>query len=295
MLRPNDDVDEADGDGAANSFVANKQDGNRVSKGAGQHYVDAELYEYEYRRRRDDVNFYAACASGELPPESEVLELCCGSGRVTRKLLRAGFHVTGLDMSEQMLERARLGVSRLPLRFRDNATLTVGNMKDFDLGKRFPLIVMAFNSFEHLYTREEIESCLRCIKDHLEPDGVFAFDVQLPHLEWLIKDPKKRWARTKFRHPVTKQRLAYSTNHDYDPVTQTAHIRLYYQPLGDGPIKKTMVVNLSQRKFFPAELQALLHYSGFEVMRHYGDFAGDKLDEFAESQVLLCRIATDMS
>ena len=136
---------------------------------------------------------------------------------------------------------------------------------------------------------------MRCIRQHLEPGGLFAFDVQLPHLAWLSKDPKKRWARTKFRHPVTRQQLAYSTNHDYDPVTQTALIRLYYQPLGDGPIKQTQVVHLSQRKFFPAELQALLHYSGFEVLRHYGDFAGEKLDEFAESQVLLCRPATELS
>jgi SAM-dependent methyltransferase len=275
--------------------VAKKRRPNQVNLGAGEHYVDAELYEYEYRRRRDDVNYYAACASGELAPESSILELCCGSGRVTRKLLRSGFHVTGIDMSEEMLERARGGVSRLPKRFRDNAEFHRGDMKDFDLGRRFPMIVMAFNSFEHLYTRQEVESCLRCIRAHLEPDGLFVFDVQLPHLAWLIKDPKKRWARTKFRHPVTRQRLAYSTNHVYDPVTQIAVIRLYYQPIGDGPIKNTLVTHLSQRKFFPAELMALLHYNGFEVIRQYGDFAGDKLDEFAESQVLLCRPATELS
>jgi SAM-dependent methyltransferase len=266
-----------------------------VVRGAGEHYLDAELYEYEYRRRRDDVNYYAACASGELPPDSEILELCCGSGRVTRKLLRSGFHVTGIDMSEQMLVRARSGVARLPKRFRDNAEFQVGDMRDFHLGKRFPLIVMAFNSFEHLYNRKDIERCLRCIREHLQPDGLFAFDVQLPQLAWLIKDSKKRWARTKFRHPITKQQLAYSTNHVYDPVTQIAMIRLYYQPLSTGPIKQTVTVKLSQRKFFPAELQALLHYSGFEVIRHYGDFAGEKLDEFAESQVLLCRLATQIS
>ncbi len=253
------------------------------------HYSDVVLYDYEYRRRRDDVNYYAALAMGELPPESEILELCCGSGRITRGLLRKGFHVTGLDLSAPMLQQAKLGISRLPKRFRDNATLHQGNMIDFDLQSKFPLIVMAFNSFEHLYGRAEIEACLRQIKSHLAPEGVFAFDVQMPDLAWLLKDPDKRWARTKFKHPVTKQELAYSTNHEYDPVTQIAHIRLYYEPLGDGPLKKTRVVTLRQRKFFPAELRALLHYSGFEVFSHNADFAGDKLDEFADSQVLLCR------
>lgn len=258
-------------------------------KKSKDHYDDAELYEYEYRRRRDDVNYYAALAMGELPPGSDVLELCCGSGRVTRGLLRKGFHVTGLDLSEAMLDRARLGISRLPKRFRDNADLTQGNMLSFDLKRKFPLIIMAFNSFEHLYSRAEIAACLRRIAMHLEPDGLFAFDVQMPDLAWLLKDPDKRWSRTKFRHPVTKQQLAYSTNHIYDQVTQIAQIHLYYEPLEEGPITKTEVVSLSQRKFFPAELRALLYYSGFEVCSHNADFAGDKLDEFAESQVLLCR------
>lgn len=271
--------------------MATKRKPDLTSRGQGEHYVDAELYEYEYRRRREDVNYYAALAMGELAPGAQVLELCCGSGRVTRALLRVGFHVTGLDLSEPMLARARQGIARLPRRFRDNANLQRGDMKDFDLGQRFPLVVMAFNSFEHLYTRDDIERCLSCVKAHMEPDGLLAFDVQMPDLAWLLKDPDKQWARTRFRHPVTKQRLCYSTNHVYDPVKQIAFIRLYYEPLEPGPLDHTLVVNLSQRKFYPAELTALLHYSGFEVIRHHGDFEGDKLDELAQSQVLLCRRA----
>ncbi len=273
--------------------MAKKRKKDLVKLGQDQHYVDADLYEHEYKRRRDDVNYYVAMASGELSPGSEILDLCCGSGRVTRGLLRAGFHVEGLDASEPMLERARLGISRLPKRFRDNANLVHGDMKDFDYGRKFPLIVCTFNSFEHLYSRQDVEAALACIKRNLEPDGVFAFDVQMPDLAWLLKDPDKRWARTKFRHPVTKQRIAYSTNHVYDPVRQIAFIRLYYEPLEEGPLTDTHVVNLSQRKFYPAELAALLHYSGFAVIRHRGDFGGDYLDEYAESQVLLCRHARD--
>ncbi len=271
--------------------MAKKRKKDLVRAGQDEHYIDAELYEHEYRRRREDVNYYTAMASGELPPGSDVLDLCCGSGRITRALLRAGFHVHGLDASEPMLERARLGVSRLPKRCRNNAEFVHGDMKNFDLGKRFPLIISAFNSFEHLYSRQDIEAALACVKQHLEPDGLFAFDVQMPDFAWLLKDPNKRWARTKFRHPITKQRLAYSTNHVYDPMRQIAFIRLYYEPLEDGPLKDTAVVNLSQRKFYPAELAALLHYAGLQVVRHRGDFAGDILDEFAESQVLLCRHA----
>jgi SAM-dependent methyltransferase len=265
---------------------------NLIALGAEQHYADPDLYEHEYRRRRDDVRFYAAFAREHVPQGEAVLDLGCGSGRVTRALLREGLHVVGIDRSDAMLERARQGIARLPIRCRDNAELVRADLRDFELGRSFPLVVSPFNTMEHLYSRVDLERCLAAVKRHLQPGGRFVFDVQLPDLKWLSKDSTKRWARTKFRHPVSRQWLEYSTNQDYDAVNQIAYVRLYYKPLEDGPLKQTQVVHLSQRKFFPAELRALLHYSGFEVLRHEADYEGDALDEFAESQVLVCRRRT---
>ena len=121
------------------------------------------------------------------------------------------------------------------------------------------------------------------------PGGVFAFDVQMPDLAWLIRDPAKRWARTRFTDPTTKRATFYSTNHDYDPVSQIAIIRLYYEPVdGKGAGR---VVKLSQRKFFPAELEALVAHAGLRVVERFGDFLWRPLDGSAESQVLVCEKA----
>lgn len=49
------------------------------------------------------------------------------------------------------------------------------------------------------------------------------------------------------------------------------------------------MVVLSQRKFFPAELEALVSHAGFSVEKRYGDFAGQPLTGEAESQLLVCR------
>ncbi len=46
---------------------------------------------------------------------------------------------------------------------------------------------------------------------------------------------------------------------------------------------------LTHRCWFPAELEAVLHYEGFEVLEHLGDFEGEPLDESHDSQVLVCR------
>src|SRR4029079_17994840 len=123
----------------------------------------------------------------------------------------------------------------------------------------------------------EVDACLRQVVQHLAPGGAFAFDVQLPDLAWLIRDPMKRGARTRFTDPTTGRAMLYSTNHDYDPVSQIVLIRLYYEPADDGPgaaagrgaapgRPTVRVVKLSQRKFFPAELEALVAHAGFRVM-----------------------------
>jgi SAM-dependent methyltransferase len=288
-----------------------------VDRGCREHYEDPALYDHEYRRRRQDVSFYRRLARELLGGTGRILELACGSGRVTTGLLRDGHQVVGLDLSPAMLERAAARVARLGRAARSRATLALGDVRAFDLGARFPLCIMAFNSFEHLYTRVEVAACLERVRAHLEEGGRFVFDVQNPNLNWLVRDPARRWARTVFRHPTTGQRIAYSTNHVYDPVSQIAVIRIYYDPVDPPPPRASRgagerealatlrgstrgepedndepsrVVVLTQRKFFPAELEALVAQGGFTVENRYGDFAGEPLTGGAESQLLVCRV-----
>jgi SAM-dependent methyltransferase len=318
-----------------------------VDAGSREHYADAALYDYEYRRRRADVTFYRQLAA--MRSAHRVLELGAGSGRVTIPLARDGRHVVALDRSPTMLDRLRNRVARLPAAVAGRITPVAGDLRTFSVDGRFPLIIAAFNVLEHLYTRGEVTACLQRIAAHLAPGGAFVFDVQLPDLTWLSRDPTKRWAKTRFTDPTTKRAMYYSTNHDYDPVSQIALIRLYYEPADekptgrpaadekptgrdptdeestgrpaahgdptgrgadneprrpptDGPRRHpadeprrpapaSRVVKLSQRKFFPAELEALVTHAGFRVTERFGDFSFRPLDGRAESQVLVCEKA----
>jgi SAM-dependent methyltransferase len=270
-----------------------------VDAGSREHYDDAALYDYEYRRRRADVTFYRQFAA--MRSAHRILELGAGSGRVTVPLARDGRQVVAVDRSPAMLDRLRDRVARLPPAAAARITPVAGDLRTFSVEGRFPLAIAAFNVLEHLYTRGEVTACLQRIAAHLVPGGTFVFDVQLPDLAWLLRDPTKRWARTRFTDPTTKRAMYYSTNHDYDPVSQIALIRLYYEPADEPePPRKlddaarraraarTRVVKLSQRKFFPAELEALVSHAGFRVTERFGDFSFRPLDASAESQVLVC-------
>jgi SAM-dependent methyltransferase len=271
-----------------------------VDAGSREHYADAALYDYEYRRRRADLTFYRELARRR--GAERILELGAGSGRITVPLARDGRHVVAIDRSAAMLARMRDRIARLPRVAAARITPVVGDLRSFSVGGRFPLAIAAFNVLEHLYTRGEVTACLQRIAAHLEPGGAFAFDVQLPDLAWLTRDSTRRWARTRFTDPTTGRAMVYSTNHDYDPISQIALIRLYYEPAdpsaprrpaasaaGDAHDRPTSrVVQLSQRKFFPAELEGLVAHAGFRVTERYGDFSFRPLDAAAESQVLVC-------
>jgi len=260
-----------------------------LAAGTREHYEDAALYDHEYKRRRDDVRWYRALARRELgePDDGKtILELGCGSGRTLVPLARDGWRVVGVDAAPRMLERCRQRVAHAGAAVAARVELRQADFRALALGRRFPLVICPFNAFMHLYEREDVERFLAVVRSHLRPGGLFAFDVLNPDLGWLARDPQRRWARTRFRHPTTGRWMVYSTSVTYDAALQIAFMRIYYQPENGG---RERVVRLVHRQFFPLELQALLHYNGFVIEAHEGGFDGKQLLPESEEQVIRCR------
>jgi SAM-dependent methyltransferase len=256
-----------------------------LEAGTTEHYKDPLLYDHEYQRRRDDLRYYRALAAEVGGP---ILELGCGTGRLTIPLARDGFEVVGVDLSADMLARLGERLASAGAAARERVQLRQGDFRDLRVDRTFPLVLCPFNTFMHLYSRQDVERFLATVKAHLAPGGLFAFDVMHPDLRWLSRDPGRRWQRTRFRHPRTGKRMVYSTNLVYDAALQIGFMKIYYEPEEGG---RTKVVRLTHRYFFPLELEALLHYNGFRIDRHDGDFDGNLLEPESEQQVLRCRRA----
>ncbi len=249
--------------------------------GGTEPFEDAALYDFEYRRRRADVNFYRRLASerrerGAAP----ILDLACGTGRLMVPLLRDGHTVVGLDRSAPMLARAAWRLARLSPARRARALLLRADLRSFALRGRFGLAVSAFHSVQHLIDDRELLACFRAVKAALLPDGWFAFDLLPPDPAWIARDPQRRWARTRFRHPGTGERLIYTTNHRYDPARRALHIRLYYQPVDAGGRQRgnERVQRLCHRQLWPSEVEKLLRRAGLKIVARFGGFDGRPLD-----------------
>ncbi|HWB77405.1 MAG TPA: class I SAM-dependent methyltransferase [Nannocystaceae bacterium] len=263
-----------------------------LQAGTTDHYVDAALYDYEYEDRSEDVRWYRNVA-GERGEGLRILELGAGTGRISSPLARDGHTVIALDAMDSMLQGLRERLEGrawahrvLPMR----ADMRAIPLPDGDVD----LVLAPFNTLMHLYGWQDLLACFREAARVLRPGGAFAFDVQIPDLEWLLWDPDVRHAVTRFVHPVTREKMVYSTNHTYDHATQICHIRIYYDdapPNGRRfvpPAEPRRLVHLAHRQIFPEELRMLVAMAGLQLEQLDGDFVGKPLRDAKESQVAVC-------
>ena len=255
--------------------------------GSEEFYFDAEYYDYEFKSRKADVDWYVA---HYLNASGPVLELGVGSGRIALPAVRKGARVTGIDLSESMIEQAEKGRARLSKSKRAAFVVHQADMRQFNLEAQFDLITIPFNAFMHLYTLEDVDSCLTCVKQHLAEGGTLILDVLIPDLDYLTRSPFKRYEGITFQHPSFKEKYRYSEQSAYDPLTQVNQMWFFYDridPKGNGP--DSFCIQLSHRCFFPQELRRTLAYHGFEVVTECGDFVPGDVGSDSESLAVVCR------
>jgi SAM-dependent methyltransferase len=259
-------------------------------RGSRALYERPLYYDQAYKRHTQDLQYYVALARAARGP---VLELGAGTGRVTLTLARAGISVVGLDQSPDMLAQARARLEREPREVRERIELHAGDLRSARLRRRFALVIAPFNLFMHLYTRQDLERGLATVKAHLAPRGKFAFDVLVPDLGALRRDPARVYKCRPVFDPTDGKHHAYGESYAYDAVQQVQKVRMMFQRLDRPEIERT--TPLSLRCYFPEELNALLHYNGFSVTARYGDFARGPLTSESESQIIVARVRLSRS
>jgi SAM-dependent methyltransferase len=168
---------------------------------------NAARYERDMGRLRDsidDIPFYVGLAREAASRGEAVLELGCGTGRVTIPMARAGAEVVGLDSAPAMLDIARARAAR------EGVTVhwVEGDMADFELRQTFGLVVIPFRSFLHLVTPEEQRSCLASIHRHLVAEGRLALNFYVPRGSPAAAPRVSKVYRSMLLRDVTKDEMA---------------------------------------------------------------------------------------
>ena len=126
---------------------------------------------YDALKAQNDIPFYLAQAQ---VASGSILEIGCGTGRVTIPLASAGFDIIGLDVSSSMLEEAR--------RKAEDQGLSISWIQadgvTFDLDRRFALIIMPFNTLQFFRDKATLKQLFYCVKATLGTrDGSFSMSL----------------------------------------------------------------------------------------------------------------------
>lgn len=243
-------------------------------------YSDGRYYDLENVSLVADIGFYLELAGVAQGP---VLEVACGTGRITLPLARMGINITGLDVSDGMLKQAKSKADSENLKI----AWIKADCRNFDLNKKFKLIYIPFNSMQHLHDTNSIESFLNCVKRHLDSDGIFALDVFNPSLQILTRSNEKRFPVFKHPNPDNfNEEVVVEETNVYDRKTQINHIKWYFS-IGDK--KDAQVHELNMRCYFPQELDILLKYNGFEILNKYGDWTKKEFTAADMKQIIVCK------
>ena len=225
-----------------------------------------------------DVPFYVDEATRARGP---VLELACGTGRLTIPVAQSGADIVGLDQSASMLAHARKKAADAGAEIE----WIEADCRTFSLDRKFVLIFMAFNSMQHLHDQVSLAALFANVRKHLAPRGKFVFDVFNPSLAILTRDPNVRHFDREYEDPHGRGKITLEMTAVYDDAAQVNRMKWYFSLPGQ---KDFQVEQLDVRCFFPQELDLIVRANGFDVDEKFGDFERKPFSSGQMKQILVC-------
>ena len=243
----------------------------------GELIYDANIYD-GLNTFLSDLQFYKKW----LPKnkEAEILELCCGTGRLTIPIAKDGYSICGVDYTPSMLEQAKMKAIEAELVI----DFIEADIRMLDLQEKFDLIFIPFNSIHHLYKNEDLFKVFNVVKNHLKDGGLFLLDCFNPNIQYIVEGEKEQkeiaaYTTDDGREVLIKQRMRYENK------TQINRIEWHYYING----KFNSIQNLDMRMFFPQELDSYLKWNGFNIIHKYGGFEEEAFKDNSEKQVFVCQ------
>jgi SAM-dependent methyltransferase len=232
----------------------------------------ADLYDFVVPyRTRPDVAFFVDLARESAGP---VLELGCGTGRVLIPAARTGVQIVGLDRSPEMLAVCRRKVQEESSEVQSRIRLVEGDMRRFELSRKFALVTIPFRPFQHLVEVDDQLACLECIHRHLSDHGRLVFDVFNPSFAGLTREnlgqeeePSPAFVLPDGRSVLRREKVVAR-----DYFKQIISIELIYYVTHQDGREERLVHAFAMRYFFRYEIEHLLARAGFAIVDVYADY-----------------------
>ncbi|MBD7908064.1 class I SAM-dependent methyltransferase [Sporosarcina gallistercoris] len=250
-----------------------------------EEYDDPILYDKENEAYLSELPFLLNWAS---KTEGPIIDLACGTGRLTIPLAKNGYPLIGVDIHKGMLKEAQKKSSNLDVEIE----WVEQDCTKLHLPLKSNLIYSVGNSFQHFFTNEEQDGFLNSVNKHLEIGGVFIFGTRFPSVEELLQPSTEEYWKT-YTDNETRNIVDVYTKSHYDSLKQVQHyttIRRY--KTSDGQVVGDKRTNISLRYVFPKEMERILLVNGFEIVNVYKDWNETPVTNDSYEMIYVCKKIT---
>jgi len=241
----------------------------------------APFYDWENAQTlaRRDVRFWQRLAAAQ---DGRVLELGCGTGRLTVPVARTGADLVGIDRSAAMLARARQRLRRARLR----APLIRGDIRQLPFRRRirFDLVMAPYGMLQSLTSDRDLRQTLDAVAGVLKRGGLFAIDLVPDLPRWAEYDRRVSLSGRRGQGHV---RLTESVRQD-----RAKGLTIFDQEYSErrgGRLTSTNRFSLTFRTITVPQMRQRLERAGFRIDALLGDYDGGPLDLRADVWIILAR------
>jgi len=245
----------------------------------------AKYYDLIFGDRKVDIAFWQKMSKMF---GSQILELCCGTGRLTFPIAETGVKVVGMDKSEPMLKEARKNLKSQSSKVRSRVSFVQGDALSFSYKSKFKAIFSPW--WFGPKDKTEQKSMLTCVKKHLEKDGYFVVDT------YNFRERSEDWATSYIAFCKDMPNLGFTlVRQCFDKGSakdKTSEIVHFLDRVYRNGIVKRIVTERIDRHYSKSELESVLWENGFKVVKVYGDYDFGSWTKLSERVIIVAQPAT---
>ena len=205
-----------------------------------------------------------------------IVDVACGTGIAVAKFAEAGYRVTGVDCSPQMLAQARKRVAGAGLQ---GVTFIEADMRDFALDESADLVTCMYDSLNYLLEVADLADAFRCAAAALCDGGLYIFDMNT------IFGLAEQWGSRDFiRSDTDDWFIVGRTRWDHESSTNTL---IFHGFIRRGQLWERFAETHVQRGYSVAKIRALLEQAGLTVLTTYDAHAEDTVEPGPETARVL--------
>ncbi|MGB2823025.1 MAG: class I SAM-dependent methyltransferase [Phycisphaerae bacterium] len=229
----------------------------------------------------DDIPFYRE----RIPsPDSAVLELGCGTGRVLVPLATDCAYIHGVDASGAMISicREKLAGAGIPV---TKARVEVGDITEIDLGRTFDLITAPYRVFQNLEADSEVDGLFEVVRRHLAPGGTCILNVFQPNRD--AEGLRREWANqaefTAWELPSESGRITcHVRKARIDADRMVLYPEIIYRTYRGDELTEEAALRIAMRCYYHHEFEQVVLEHGFAILGRWGGYSGERYGEGPE-------------